>query len=325
MKTRYLHLIVLIVSGVLLVLTGWFYTKQLLKPSNLKSDIQKNQQPITIVALGDVVCEPENPTTNTTCRAKSVAKQIKKINPSAVLLLGDLQYWTGALTDYKVAFAKVWADFEDDTIVPSPGNHEYKTENASGYYQYFGKRAGDKEKGYYAKSLGSWLILALNSNCEYIGGCDKNSPQAKWLERKLDLSGSRCTLAYWHHPLFTSGPHNDLESTQRSRYFWQLLSDKKADIILNGHDHLYERFNKQDDTGSATKNGVRQFTVGTGGKSLYEMVEKAGNQAYIKTDSFGFLKLNLYQSYYSWQFISESGETLDQGTGNCNLKQQETT
>jgi hypothetical protein len=201
---------------------------------------------------------------------------------------------------------------------PVPGNHEYATPGAAGYFSYFGPAAGDPTEGYYSFDLGSWHIIALNSNCSNVGGCDQGSPQERWLRADLATNQNACTLAYWHHPRFTSGSVH--HSDPRTEAFWQALHEFRADVVLTGHQHNYERFDPQSPTGSADpSNGIRQFVVGTGGKDLYTFgATPAPNSIVRNSNTFGILKLTLRLTSYEWQFIPEAGKTFtDAGSDRC--------
>jgi hypothetical protein len=200
---------------------------------------------------------------------------------------------------------------------PAPGNHEYNTVGASGYYEYFGAAAGDPDKGYYAYDLGPWRMYALNSNCASIGGCGAGSAQEQWLRADLAANPRECVGAYWHHPLFSSGEHGSSTNTQA---LFQALYDYNADLVLVGHDHDYERFAPQTAAGVADPaRGIREFVVGTGGRSHYPLLFGfVANSQAANADTFGLLKLTLWATGYSWQFLPEAGKTFtDSGSASC--------
>ena len=163
---------------------------------------------------------------------------------------------------------------------PAPGNHEYNTSGATGYYGYFGAAAGDPKQGYYSYDLGSWHIVVLNSNCSQVGGCGAGSPQETWLRQDLAAHPTSCTLAYWHHPRFSFGEHGNDTATQA---LWQALYDNGAEIVLSGHDHNYQRWSPQTPSGTtdATR-GIREFVVGTGGKSHYALGQPASQRREVQ-------------------------------------------
>lgn len=275
-----------------------------------------------IVAVGDISCNPgDKHLTNRDlnyCQDYQTAQLVKLLNPNAILALGDLQYEDGSLENFHNKFAKNWGEFKNK-LYPSPGNHEYATAKASGYFGYFNDSPVDISKGYYSFMLGDWNILSLNSNCVEEGGCSTNSNQLKWLTTELANNKTKCTLAFWHHPRFTSGKYvNDNDTKSRSQYFWEVLSKNNADIILNGHDHLYEKFGPQSPTGLSKKDGVRQFTVGTGGKSHYAKSAEAANSEKVIDDQYGVLVIELYPKAYSWKFMSVADKVLDSGQQQCN-------
>ena len=287
------------------------------KPSE-NSEPANPPQATIWTAVGDIACAPGQAKTADKCHQQEVANAVNKLAPSGILLLGDLQYDKGEPANFQKAFDGLFS--KNTPLYPVPGNHEYYTSGAIGYFDYFGAKAGETGKGYYVFKQNGWLILALNSNCEYAGGCDKNSPQGVWLDKQLADNNNQCTLAFWHHPRFTSGPHAEPDSVKRSEYFWEVLDQYQADVILNGHEHFYERLAKQDKNAKKDASGIRQFTVGSGGKSLYKFSTKLANQDYGNDETFGFLKLSLYPKSYLWQFIDENGIVKDKGAGVCNSK-----
>jgi acid phosphatase type 7 len=274
-----------------------------------------------IAAIGDIVCDPSDVYANSNgsnyCQDKAVAQQIKDIKPDALLLLGDLQYDNGTQEKFTNTFSKNWQQFKSISY-PSPGNHEYGTKDASGYYEFFKDAPLDVSKGYYSFKLGAWQIISLNSNCNNIGGCSRDKEQVGWLEKELESNKTKCTLAFWHHPRFTSGKYSDnAEMSNSSDTMWASLLQHKTEVVLNGHDHLYERFQKQTDAGEPSETGIRQFTVGTGGKSHYTHTTTSKNSEKIIDDQFGVLVMDLYPSRYTWQFRNISGEILDSGNEKC--------
>ena len=193
-----------------------------------------------------------------------------------VATFGDNAYPRGTAADFARCYDPSWGPFKDRTK-PSPGNHEYETAGASGYFDYFGSAAGEPGKGYYAYDLGSWRVISLNSNCSsLVGGCGPGSPQEQWLKAELAAHSNACTLAYWHHPRFSSGVHGD-ESFVAP--FWDDLYQAGAEVVLNGHEHVYERFAPQNPSGQTdSAQGIRQFIVGTGGAEFTELQGNQGHQ-----------------------------------------------
>jgi len=231
--------------------------------------------------------------------------------PGTVFTAGDNAYPDGTATDYANCYGPSWGRHKARTR-PSPGNHEYHTSGASGYYKYFGAAAGDSGKGYYSYNLGDWHIISLNSNISMSAG----SPQEQWLRADLAANTRTCTLAYWHHPRFSSGSHGSSTAPQP---LWQALYEFNADVIVSGHDHNYQRFAPQAPAGAADPaRGIRQFVVGTGGASHYNFSTQIANTEAYNVDTWGVLKLTLHAASYTWEFVPVAGMTYtDSGTGAC--------
>jgi acid phosphatase type 7 len=246
--------------------------------------------------------------------AEATAKLLEQ-NPGTVMVLGDAAYPDGTKENFE-CYDKTWGRVKARTR-PSVGNHEFHSTGATYYFQYFGAAAGDSKNGYYSYELGSWHIVVLNSECEEVGGCNTGSRQEKWLREDLAAHPAACTLAYFHKPLFSSGAKhgNDPEI----KPLWQALYEANADLVINGHDHDYERFAPQDPDGKAdAKRGIREFVAGTGGKSHRPFGAPRANSELRNADSFGVLKLTLKPGGYDWQFIPEAGKTFtDSGSGAC--------
>ncbi len=277
---------------------------------------------VTVAAVGDIACDPlskdfySGQGTAKHCRMKAVAKQIEAINPTAFLPLGDIQYEDGALWKFVESYDYIFGKFKEITY-PAIGNHEYLTPSAVGYFNYFGKAAGDPSKGYYSYELGNWHMIALNSNCGKLGGCGANSMQTKWLIEDLAKHTTDCTLVYWHHPRFSSGQHGNNIAYAT---FWDTLYTAGVEVILVGHDHHYERFAPMKSNGELDRSrGIRQFVVGTGAKNLTQIVEIQNHSEFRNVESYGFLRLGLHQRSYDWQFISEEGVILDSGSDQCHF------
>jgi hypothetical protein len=232
-----------------------------------------------------------------------------------VLTLGDNAYESGTLDEFNNCYNPTWGQYKDHTF-PSVGNHEYMTADAAGYFSYFGTAAGDPQKGYYSYDVGAWHIVIINANCSEIGGCDVNSPQVAWLNADLTAHQTLCTLAYWHQPLFSSGLHGN---DQAVKPIWQALYNAGVELVLNGHDHDYERFAPQDPNGVADSiNGIREFVVGTGGKTLRSIGSPINNSEIHNDNTWGVLTLTLHPTGYDWKFIPVAGKTFtDSGSGTC--------
>jgi acid phosphatase type 7 len=232
-----------------------------------------------------------------------------------VLALGDIAYPEGTSEDFAECFAPSWRTLLP-RIRPVPGNHDYGTGDASAYFEFFGPAAGDPGRGYYSFDLGDWHLVALNSACDQPNiGCTEGSPQLEWLARDLSTNDTACTLAYWHVPRFSSGEHGGDAAVQA---FWEILDESGADVILNAHDHNYERLAPMTPDGQRDDdNGIRQFVVGTGGSDLRGLGEVEPNNERWATGYAGFLELVLDERGYQWTFVSASGEVLDAGSDTC--------
>lgn len=228
-----------------------------------------------------------------------------------VFTAGDNAYSSGSVEDYSRCYDPTWGAFKSRTR-PAPGNHEYRTPGAAGYFEYFGSNAGPDHRGYYSYDIGSWHVISLNSSAPAGSG----SPQEQWLRSDLAAHTTACTLAYWHHPLFSSGPHG---SSTFMRDVWRDLYAAGADIVINGHDHDYERFALQDPDGHADPvHGIREFVVGTGGAELYSRGTPAPNSEVWSGASWGVLELTLSSGSYRWEFLPTSGSgSHDSGSGTC--------
>jgi hypothetical protein len=269
-----------------------------------------------IAAAGDIACASDEPVTPTTCRQQATSDLLVAANPTGVLALGDLQYEAGAQAGFVDSYERTWGRLKAITH-PVPGNHEYGSGGAAGYFDYFGPAAGERRKGYYSFDLGAWHLIALNSSCKEVGGCGRGSPQERWLRADLAAHDNRCTLAYWHHPRLSSGSHG---SNEEFDAFWRALYEAGADVVLNGHDHDYERFAPQDPGGKADPGrGIRQFVVGTGGKNLSGFHPVLANSEVRNGDAAGVLVLTLHPREYEWRFMPERiGGFTDGGSGSCN-------
>lgn len=281
----------------------------------------QGQAPPIIAAAGDIACDPADANFNgglgtaTACRMKATSDLMLGLGLTAVLTLGDNQYENGTLAKYQASYDPSWGRL-NAIVRPVPGNHEYVTAGAAGYYSYFGAAAGVPAKGYYSYDLGGWHLIALNSNCAAVGGCGAGSQQAQWLAADLTAHPGTCTLAYWHHPRFSSGPHGNDDISDA---FWQTLYAAGADVVLNGHDHVYERFAPQSPAGAPDPaQGIRQFTVGNGGKNLTSFPIVRANSEVRNATAFGVLEMTLHSDGYIWRFLSApGGAVLDQGASLC--------
>jgi acid phosphatase type 7 len=246
--------------------------------------------------------------------AEATAKLLDHVS-GTVMAVGDLAYPDGSKENFD-CYDKTWGRAKARTR-PAPGNHEFHSSGATPYFDYFGAVAGDPKTGYYSYELGTWHIIVLNSECKDVGGCEAGSPQEKWLRADLTAHPVTCTLAYWHKPLFSSGGAHGNDLTVKPLF--QALYDANADVVVNGHDHDYERFAPQDPDGAAdSKRGIREFVAGTGGKNHRPFGEPKPNSELRDATAFGVLKLTLKANGYDWQFIPEAGKSFtDSGGGKC--------
>ena len=262
---------------------------------------------VVLVGAGDISsCSNNND--------EATAKLLSSIG-GTVFTAGDNAYNSGTATEFSNCYDPTWGRHKARTK-PSVGNHEYATANASGYFRYFGAAAGVPSKGYYSYNLGNWHIVALNSMCENVGGCGATSPMLTWLKQDLAANPKKCTLAYFHHPLFSSGTHGNQPKMRPS---WDVLYAANADVVVNGHDHNYERFAPQRPDGTlAPRKGIREFVVGTGGAELRAFDSIKPNSQVRNADTYGVLKLTLNRRGYSWKFVPVAGKTFtDSGSKRC--------
>ena len=283
-----------------------------------------------IAAAGDIACDPSSSSfnggngTSGSCRQKYTSDLLVNGGFAAVLALGDIQYYCGGYQAFLQSYDLSWGRVKSITR-PAVGNHEYLTSGgtdctsanagAAGYFNYYGSAAGNPSQGYYSYNIGAWHLVALNSNCSSAGGCGSTSAQGLWLKADLAANQNLCTLAYWHIPVFSSGGR----ANSNARSLWQTLYDNNVELVLNGHDHIYERFAPQTANGVLdTARGIRSFIVGTGGSNHTSLASIAANSEVRNTDTFGILKLTLHPTSYDWQFVPEAGKTFtDSGTGLC--------
>jgi len=268
-----------------------------------------NDEEIYLYAAGDIAWKYDYD--------EQTAKLIEKLSEGKknvyVLALGDLAYEDGKLDEFKKYYDSSWGEFKKITY-PTPGNHEYHTTDAKGYFEYWGSRAHGPE-GWYSLELGSWKIYSFNtsSNCKY-HPCDSGSKQYDWLKGELADNPDGCALAFAHHPRYSPGSHGDNEEIDD---MWDLLVDAGVELYLSGHDHVYARYKPRDAQGKEDKEkGLVQFVIGTGGIGLYDLNEDE-YVAYSRNKDFGVLELTLRKNSYSWRFVNIDNEVLDSGKGTC--------
>jgi hypothetical protein len=247
--------------------------------------------------------------------ARATAELVDAI-AGTVFTAGDNAYEEGTAQQFHECYGPTWGRFKDRTR-PSPGNHEFHSDGGAPYFNYFGVNAGDPKKGYYSYDLGAWHVVVLNSECVEVGGCQAGSAEEKWLRTDLDAHPAACTVAYWHKPLFSSGAKHGNDPEVKP--FWRDLYQSKATLVINGHDHDYERFALQDPDGRADPNhGIREFVVGTGGKSHRPFATPLPTSEVRNADTYGVLKLTLHPHGYDWEFLPEAGKSFrDSGSGRC--------
>jgi hypothetical protein len=288
-----------------------------------------------IAAAGDIACDPAMPQfhdgrgTGWACAQRAVSDLLAGAGLAAVLPLGDNAYYCGSLEAFERSYDPSWGRLRAITR-PVPGNHEYLTHGSStypttgcdsgnagarGYFDYFGPAAGDRDRGYYSYDVGSWHLIALNSQCSAAGGCSSRTPQGRWLAEDLARNRHRCTLAYWHVPLFSSGGR--AEAAYRT--FWEQLHAAGADVVLNGHDHIYERFAPQTPGGERdNETGIREFVVGTGGANHTPLARNFPNSEARNDRTYGVLLLTLREGGYGWRFAPVAGGSFrDEGSDSC--------
>jgi hypothetical protein len=270
---------------------------------------QTTDQPVVLAGAGDIAdCADLS-------GAEATAKLLDAI-PGTVFTAGDNAYEQGTAEQFAKCYDRTWGRQKARTR-PSVGNHEFHSTSAAPYFDYFGANAGDPAKGYYSYELGAWHIIVLNSECSEVGSCKSGSAEEEWLRGNLQAHPSVCTLAYWHKPLFSSGAKHGNDPEMKA--FWQDLYEARTAIVVNGHDHDYERFAPQDPDGKPdAAHGIREFVVGTGGKSHRPFAPPLPTSEVRNADTFGVLKLTLRPNSYDWEFIPEAGKTFhDFGSERC--------
>jgi acid phosphatase type 7 len=262
---------------------------------------------VTLVGAGDIAgCDFK--------ADRKTARLLGKI-PGTVFTLGDHGYPDGTAAEFQNCYDPTWGKYKKRTR-PSVGDQDYATSGAKPYFDYFGWRAG-RPRGYYSYDRGSWHIVALNSNCKEIGGCEWKSAQGRWLRTDLERHRAKCTLAYFHQPLYASGNGYD---SPKVRPFWHILYNHHAEVILNGHAHRYERFARITPSGErSSARGIRQFIVGTGGKLGGK--QHGPDEPHVqakKVGAPGVLKLELGSGFYHWKFVPVAGRNYtDSGRARC--------
>jgi hypothetical protein len=232
-----------------------------------------------------------------------------------VFTAGDNAYEHGSADDFARCYDPSWGRHRERTR-PAPGNHDHETADLAGYLNYFGSDVGTAQEPWYSYDLGAWHVVVLDSTCDMVpGGCDADSPQVDWLRDDLERSGAPCTVAIWHHPRFSSGVHGGTDAVGP---FWDVLHEAGAELVINGHDHDYERFAPQAPDGSPDdEGGIRQFIVGTGGGQLRGFPRNPPNSLLRANHTHGVLALTLRQRSYEWAFLAADAIFEDRGSANC--------
>lgn len=268
---------------------------------------------INVYAAGNIAdCRKHLPHQSGAAKtAALIASRIANDKSAIVLTLGDHTYPVGLPDEFSNCYGPTWGQFKARTY-PSPGNHEYYSPQAFGYYNYFGATAGPERRGYYSFNVGSWHLISLNSFLKP----EEHKAQLEWLKADLEKNVARCTLAYWHHPLYSSGRHG---GNTRMKDAWTILYAANADLVLASHDHHYERFASQNADGLLdNQRGMREFVVGTGGAYLSPLRLIQDNSQTSDNSMHGVLKLTLKENGYEWEFLSVDEDSfMDRGTTLC--------
>lgn len=284
-------------------------------PSERPSAERPGARSTVLIAAGDMTCDPAHLTTSDPrkCQERVVSRMVVRAvrrGADGFLALGDLQYEKGALSAFRTEYDRTFGRVKRVTH-PVPGNHEYFTPHASGYFTYFGRRAGTPSRPWrsYVPRPG-WRVVLLDSQCDEVGGCGPKSRQGRWFAALLRRTPERCVIATWHYPLHSSGPHGmDPDTRRAAQQLWSIADRGGVDVVLNGHDHLMERFAKLD--------GMRQFISGAGGRSLYYVKYHLAITRFVDAKHFGVLRLQLLPRRYQWQFVAVGGKVLDSGSSRC--------
>lgn len=287
-------------------------------PSGLKETASA-----TLAATGDIACHPGTPKwnggrgTKTRCRQADVAGLVRP-SDDAILLLGDVDQAEGTVGQFRSGFDLSWGHLAD-RFHPTPGNHEYRTPDAAGYFQYFeelGVETGGIGAGYYAFDLGAWRVLSVNSRCKFVP-CSTGSRQESWFRNELEtaLRQGKCTLAFWHYPVASGGTFGDTEAVLP---LWRRFHELGGDVLLTAHDHNYQGFGPLDGNVMPSDDGPLSWVVGTGGRSLRNATARqGGGTRSLITGHFGLLRMFLYEDSFAWKWVGLTGSQRDTGTAPC--------
>ncbi|WP_203827418.1 metallophosphoesterase family protein [Actinoplanes palleronii] len=303
----------------LVVILGW-------PASRHRLEIIIGPDTVTVVAAGDMACDPDDPDLHRAtkaqgdrCRQQSVSDIAVALDPDYLLALGDLQYEMPTAAAYRTVYGPSFGRLRARTV-PVYGNQEYKVQDAASFTAYFGDRIQDT-RGYWSQEIGRWHLVVLNSNCSAVtGGCGAGSPQQSWLDADLTAAGSRCVIAAWHHPRWSTGIAGPDRRTQE---LFGTLHRHRVDLLLSGHEADYQRFGPLNGNGAADRTGVRQFVVGTGGQAHYRPEGTAATGApageFADYDHHGVLALTLRPESYTWAFhpLEAAQDVEDEGEARC--------
>ncbi len=314
MRTRSGGLLALAIAGVLMIASCGAEEQAIVAGDDRRARVDRAQPnasagTVRVVAAGDIACKPRSRVRPRRCRHAATAKVAVRMSPHVVLPLGDTQYERGTLRQYRRSYARTWGKLLSRTR-PTIGNHEYENPGARGYFTYFrGRQPGPP--GYYRTTAGSWVFYHLNSNCTFVN-C---RTQATWLDQQMTARPARCTLVTIHHPRFSSGSYGNQAFVKP---LWDVAYEQHNDLVLSGHEHLYERFQPMDGAGRIEPSrGMQSFIVGTGGKDLYPYGTRKAGSVYLQNRLFGVLVVNLHAGWYSWAFKEVTGRILDRGSRSC--------
>jgi acid phosphatase type 7 len=262
-----------------------------------------SDEPVVLVGAGDIAgCETDG---------DYLTAEMLDTIPGIVFTVGDHAYPTGTFQQFRDCYDRAWGRHKARTR-PSPGNHDYMTQQGAPYFNYFGANAGERGKGYYAYDAGSWRVIVLNSEIP----ARRGSPQERWLRAELSENPRECLVAYWHRPLYSS-VRDERRFRLEVKPLWDALYAAGADVIINGHDHVYERYAKLDPNGRRDDRGIRQFIVGTGGRSLYPFGRPSQHSEVRDNTTYGLLKLTLHAGRYEWEFVAPTGAAFSDSGGDA--------
>ena len=270
----------------------------------------------TVVAAGDIACRPPVNLSLHSCSQQRTANLVESLQPAAVLMLGDSQYQSATAAEYNApgAYVQTWGRPSIlQRTIPVAGNHEWLTPGAAGYRSVFAGRTGGRF--YHSRDLSNgWHVIGLDSDCDEVGGCTSTSAQGRWLAADLAANDRKPTIVMWHHPRWSSGEHGDNAAT--GPLWLATVSDPDVQIVLNGHDHDYERLHRTGRYGAVTSTGARTFIVGTGGAGLRAAPSGARDvhSAFFGSSAHGVLRLTLRPDGYDWRFVAARGTLDDSGT-----------